>query len=97
MPKKTEVVAELPEPKQVSDSLELPFRDGMVTVPRERGKWPTRAILALQEGGSANVLKAMELVLGPQQWGHVVDSEIAEFDDFCEVFADSVLKEVFKA
>lgn len=93
MPKKSEVVADLPEPGQESEFLEIPFRDGVVTVPRERGKWPTRAILALQRGDN---LKAVEIVLGPDQWDHVLDSEIDEFDAFAETFSDVVLKEVFK-
>lgn len=95
MPKKSEVVADLPEPEQVSEFIEIPFRDGVVTVPRERGKWPTRAILTLDKGGQDNVLKAVEIVLGPAQWDRVVDSEIDEFDNFCEDFARIVLPKVF--
>ncbi len=96
MAKKTDVVKELPAPGQQSKFIDIPFRDGVVTVPRKRGKWPTRAILALQQGGNSNVLQAMEIVLGPKQWDFVVDSEIGEFDVFCEAFADAVLKEVFE-
>lgn len=92
MPKKTEVTKDLPEPAETSDRLEIPFRDGVVTVPRERGKWPTRAVLALQRGAN---LQAVELVLGPVQWDVVTDSEINEFDEFCNAFADIALAEVF--
>lgn len=96
MPKpKTDVVKDFPEPEEKSEFIEIPFRDGVVTIPRERAKWPTRAILALQKGGNSNVLQAIEIVLGPQQWDFVIDSEIAEFDKFCVAFTEDVFEKVF--
>lgn len=84
MPKpKSDVVKDFPEPEGKSEFIELPFRDGVVTIPRERGKWPTRAILALEKG---NVLQTMEIVLGAQQWDFAIDSNIAEFDDLVIAF-----------
>lgn len=93
MPKKTEVVTDLPEPEQASEFIEVPFRDGFVQVPRARGKWPTRAIMAFNRHEN---LKAVEIALGPAQWDLVVDSEIDEFEKFCETFADMVLNKVFE-
>jgi hypothetical protein len=90
--KKSEVVVDLPEPAKVSEFIEIPFRDGVVTIPRERGKWPTRAILAMSRGDN---LKATEHVLGVDQWEHVIDSEIDEFEAFIRTFADVALEQVF--
>lgn len=92
MPPKKTVVKELPEPSEPTEFVEIPFRDGVVTVPRERGKWPTRAVLALQRGDN---LQAVELALGVKQWELVTDSTMDEFNDFCTAFADVAIGEVF--
>lgn len=93
MPKpKTDVVKDFPEPEEKSEFIEIPFRDGVITIPRARVKWPTRGILAMQRGDN---LGSMEYVLGPVQWDRVIDSEIGEFEAFVTAFADAALSQVF--
>lgn len=89
MPPKKTVVKDLPEPAKESEVIEIPFRDGVITVPRDKGKWPTRAVLALQRGDN---LAGIEIAVGEEQWNAVTDSQMGEFNDFVKAFADEARK-----
>ncbi len=100
MPKqqKIEAVKELPEPEEESEFIEIPFRDEVLTVPRRKGRWKTRALLLLDKPSLTNNEGAQVLatVLGPEVWERVLDSPGDDFDALCAFFVDKVLPQVFR-
>lgn len=89
LPEKPEPVA-LPEVP--SELVEIPFRDQVFTLPRDREDWPTKAIVALQQKQYGAVV---EQLLGPGQWDvlNAIAPKYREFMEFLTVFGDVVSKE----
>lgn len=102
MPSKTKVKPEasddvnLPAPPEF---VEIPFRNHVFTVPKERDLWSMRSELALYEARATNLsfywTQFIELGLGPEQWQKLQDlcAKRGDFIEFSKSFIDTVFSE----